>query len=309
MGHSPGELVRSGVHGDAFYRDMWATILSGKVWRGELVNQRRDGSRYDEAMAIAPVFGARGAIQNFVAIKQDITERKAAERQLHQSEQRLELALAGSGLGMWDWNIASSDWEVSPRWAAIVGHAPEGLMPHIETWKSLLHPLDAPAVYLALDTHLRGESAAYVCEYRLRHKDGHWVWVLDRGRVVFRGEDGQPLRAAGTLQDISDHKRLNLEGSDLLRRIESLIREVAQPTATPPAGKIEASAHQPRITRRQHQILTLVVQGHSSPRIAQQLRISEATVQTHRRDLMAKLGVHSTAELTRLAIAHGWVQQ
>lgn len=85
VGRKPVELVKSGRQDKAFYERIWATILAGKVWRGELINRRKDGRLYDEEMAITPIYaGAGGAITNFIAVKQDITERKAQEAQLLQ---------------------------------------------------------------------------------------------------------------------------------------------------------------------------------------------------------------------------------
>lgn len=82
LGRSPGELLKSGQHDQTFYRNMWETILSGQTWHGEIINRRKDGSLYDEALIIAPVADDDGTILHFVAILQDITERKQAEEQI-----------------------------------------------------------------------------------------------------------------------------------------------------------------------------------------------------------------------------------
>ncbi len=82
QGRRPKDLLKSGKHDAAFYKGMWETILSGRTWHGEIVNRRKDGSLYDEALTITPVTGENGAIQYFVAILQDITERKQAEEQI-----------------------------------------------------------------------------------------------------------------------------------------------------------------------------------------------------------------------------------
>lgn len=304
LGLNPNKLVNSGKHPPDFYRQMWGTILKGQVWRGELINKRKDGSLYDEAMAIAPVVAGNGTILNFVAIKQDITEQKAAESLIQKREQQLELALAGSGLGLWDWHVPSGELAVSARWAAMLGYGVDEIDPQIQSMNRQVHADDWPQVRAAREAHLQGETPAYESEHRLRHKEGHWVWVLERGKVVVRSAEGIPLRAAGTLLDISDNKRLNLEGSDLLRRIESLIRDVSKPLALAERERIEASGEVPRISARQRQVLQWVAKGCTSSQIAQALQISTATVVTHRRDLMAKLGLHTVAELTRYAITH-----
>lgn len=83
MGRRPAELVKSGLQDEPFYKAMWQTILSGRTWRGEVVNKKRDGSLYHEELIIAPVLDAAGAIRHFVGIKQDIGERKRLEAELH----------------------------------------------------------------------------------------------------------------------------------------------------------------------------------------------------------------------------------
>ncbi|MDP1570136.1 MAG: PAS domain S-box protein [Vicinamibacterales bacterium] len=88
-GHTPGELLKSGRHDEAFYREMWATVKGGGIWQGELVNRRKDGTLYDEEMTITPVRDARGAIAHFVAIKQNVSERKHLQAELLQA-QRME---------------------------------------------------------------------------------------------------------------------------------------------------------------------------------------------------------------------------
>jgi len=88
LGRNPRDLVRSGQHDDAFYRKLWDTILAGQVWRGELVNRRKDGSIYTEEQTITPVHNAQGIITHFVGIKQDVTERVRSAQALLESEAR-----------------------------------------------------------------------------------------------------------------------------------------------------------------------------------------------------------------------------
>ncbi|HZW24902.1 MAG TPA: EAL domain-containing protein [Gallionella sp.] len=83
VGHTPRDLAKSGQHDELFYRQLWDTVLTGHVWRGELVNRRRDGSLYDEEMTITPVLDEAGQITHFIAVKQDISERKKAEQEIH----------------------------------------------------------------------------------------------------------------------------------------------------------------------------------------------------------------------------------
>ncbi len=90
LGKNPRDLIRSGEQDQNFYKDLWSVILAGNVWRGELVNRRKDGTLYDEEMTITPFANENGEITNFIAVKQDITERKQAERAILQSERQMK---------------------------------------------------------------------------------------------------------------------------------------------------------------------------------------------------------------------------
>jgi two-component system cell cycle sensor histidine kinase/response regulator CckA len=87
LGRNPRELVKSGEQNQAFYKDLWDTILAGKVWRGQIINRRKDHNLYTEEMTITPLRNERGEISRFIAIKQDITDRKRAEEELRRSEE------------------------------------------------------------------------------------------------------------------------------------------------------------------------------------------------------------------------------
>ncbi|WP_201400454.1 sensor domain-containing diguanylate cyclase [Kaistia sp. 32K] len=128
--------------------------------------------------------------------------RKAA-RDLKRSQERLRYALAGSSEGVWDWNINTDETYFSDGWYAILGYQRHELKEVVDTWGALRHPDDTAETARRLNDHLEGRSPRYSVEQRLRHRDGHWVWVLDRGGVVERDAEGNPTRAVGTLLDIS----------------------------------------------------------------------------------------------------------
>jgi len=207
LGRNPRQLVYSGRNSKALYAQLWQTILAGRTWHGELINRRKDGSDYDEEMSITPVTDRQGRIRHFVAIKQDISERKRAQDALLESERRLELALAGADLGLWDWDIAAGTLSCNARWAQMLGFGIGELEPLLANWEKRVHPDDLPRVQQARQAHLRGETERYESEYRMLHQEEYWVWILDRGKVVARNAKGKPLRALGTHLDISPRKR------------------------------------------------------------------------------------------------------
>ena len=127
---------------------------------------------------------------------------------LEREIRRLEGIVEAAQLGLWDWNIPSNRVLFSSRWKAMLGYQDWELKNKLDTWLNLLCPEDRDWVSAALQDHLDGKTPVYATEHRLLRKDGHWVWVLDIGRVVEGDEDGKPLRASGVHQEISERKKL-----------------------------------------------------------------------------------------------------
>jgi PAS domain S-box-containing protein len=184
----------------------------------EVVGRRRDGGEFPLEVCLAE-WGIED--ERFVtATIRDLTERKQAQAALHESEERLANAVEGSGVGLWDWRIQTGETSYNERWAATCGYTLAELAPlSIETWIALCHPDDRERSGLLLEEHFAGRTPRYECETRMRHKDGHWVWVLDRGTVVERDADGRPSRMTGTHLDISDRVR----AEEALRESEELL--------------------------------------------------------------------------------------
>ncbi len=139
---------------------------------------------------------------------------KQENTSLRQQNQQLDMAIEGTNAGYWDWNIQTGELTINERWAAITGHTIANLQPiNIDLWTRLCHPDDLVKSNSLLEKHLAGTSEYYECETRMRHKDGHWVWVLDRGKVFEWDKKGKPLRMVGSHQDITDKKKAeeNLE--------------------------------------------------------------------------------------------------
>ncbi|EOU2462940.1 diguanylate cyclase [Vibrio navarrensis] len=126
---------------------------------------------------------------------------------LRAQTERLENVIEGTDAGTWYWNIQTGKTEFNPRWAEIIGYQLHELEPiSIQTWLALLHPDDVKKSEKKLQAHFAGEQEYYQCEVRMRHRDGHWVWVMDRGKVALWDESGKPLEMFGTHIDISEDK-------------------------------------------------------------------------------------------------------
>jgi len=128
---------------------------------------------------------------------------------------------------LWDRDIASGHLTFNKRWTEKLGYELDEVEPHERSWQRLIHPEDLPRVTSALDAHLQGLTPFYEIEHRLRGKDGGWKWVLTRGSVVQRDENGRPLRVAGTHIDLTERKRTEAERHRLLEIIEATTDYVA----------------------------------------------------------------------------------
>jgi PAS domain S-box-containing protein len=123
-------------------------------------------------------------------------------------QDRLDLALEGARLGLWDWDIRSNEIIYDARYAEILGYRVEEISPStFSTWETRCHPEDLERVNELVRQNLAAEIEYYDCEYRIRHKNGEWIWIQDRGRVTDRDDAGKPLRMAGIHADITERKR------------------------------------------------------------------------------------------------------
>ncbi|RIA19328.1 diguanylate cyclase/phosphodiesterase with PAS/PAC sensor(s) [Ectopseudomonas oleovorans] len=144
--------------------------------------------------------GAHGELEMRVAER--TLELDEATHALGKSQARLSLALEASELGLWDWDLQSDQVHHS-HLRELFGLEPEQVQVMLRDLTPRLHPDDLPALRRALVAHMKGRSEDYHIEYRVRHADGHWVWIEDRGRAVERDANGRVLRMLGTRRDIS----------------------------------------------------------------------------------------------------------
>ena len=158
-----------------------------------------------------PVLNEKKEIEFFVNTIDDITEEVQSRQNLADSETRLKLALEGAWEGMWDWNIKTGEVIFSDIWFQMLDYQPGELKGHVSTWKKLIHPDDASRTMEELQEHLDGKTDRYECSHRLKTKSGDWKWILDRGQVVDRDQDGKPLRAIGTHLDLTKQKQIEEE--------------------------------------------------------------------------------------------------
>ena len=202
-------------------RGLVADVLAGRLQSYRLSKRylRPDGSSVWGDLSVSCVRDSDGSVRYFVSQIVDVTEAVTARaavaasqarhremsQQIARQKERLELVLASSGLGLWDWNVGTGAIVVDERWAAILGFRREELEPvTVETWEGLAHPDDLAAADQAIEEHISGRVPFYDLEVRMRHRDGHWITTRDRGKIVEWTPDGDPLRMTGTHEDITE---------------------------------------------------------------------------------------------------------
>lgn len=156
-------------------------------------------------------------------LKKEISERKQAETNLIESEERLSFVLEGSYLGTWDWDLEKKIVRRNHIWAEMIGYKIEEILPTEEFWLNLIHPDDLQTVKRALKEHLEGNTETYETKYRILTKSKTYKWIHDRATVTERNEKGEPKRMSGTHTDIDQAKRAEIALQQSEERLRLLL--------------------------------------------------------------------------------------
>jgi diguanylate cyclase (GGDEF)-like protein/PAS domain S-box-containing protein len=205
--------------------------VGGRPW--QLVLRPRpgfSGGAQDQLPLLALAIGSLAALSMGVAVARSLVIRRRLERTesvLAQDRQYLRNVLEGTDAGTWDWHINSGRLKVNERWAQMLGRSCAELEPITgTTWERLCHAGDLIAANDAMKRHLNGEEERYAAEFRMRHADGHWVWVQSVGSVFKRDARGRPLRVAGTHMDITRRKADEERLQEDARALEAANRQL-----------------------------------------------------------------------------------
>ena len=211
MGCKPGDLLQGERTNPDTVAQMRAALHRGEAFTVDVVNYAKSGEPYWVRISCNPMRDPSGTLQGFMAIESDITREKHDAERIKQSEQRLAAVIDGARIATWEWHIPSGAAVFNERWATMLGYTPDELHPHhVDRWQELVHPEDLIVANELLQQHFKGVRADFETQCRMRHKEGHWVWVNTRGRVTTWTPEGQPGLMFGTQIDISAQQQARI---------------------------------------------------------------------------------------------------
>jgi len=223
-------ILNSGQQDSSFYRKLWQTVLAGGVWRGELVNRRKDGSLYTDEMTITPVRGAGEEITHFIAVKQDVTERRRAEEAVRASEERYRELFENASDMVFTTDLKGGMTSLNQVAAQTIGYSREEA-----SGISLRQLVDCRHWPLIDDIRARllaGDSAMTV-EMEVRTKDGRRLLLEVKPRLIYK--DGKPVAMQGIGRDITGREmaEMELRQAQKLESVGRLASGIAHEINTP----------------------------------------------------------------------------
>jgi PAS domain S-box-containing protein len=208
----------------------WIMAIDQRVFASgqDETNEEKVSTAEGERVFLAtkgPLRDAHGKTFGTFGISRDITGRLKTERALHDSEERLRLALVAAKQGLYDLNLETGEVMVSPEYAAMLGHDPQSFQETSAAWRERLHPDDRAVAINTLEDYLAGRLPTYRVEFRQRTRGGGWTWILSVGEIQEWSADGRPLRMLGTHTDIDALKAAEAALRDINSTLEARVAE------------------------------------------------------------------------------------
>ena len=197
--------------------------------RNEVLGMRKDGTIFPVAASIAKATYDDKTF--FSVIVRDITGQKQIEQKLRSGQERLANIIESTHIGTSEWNVQTGELNINRRWAEMIGYTLEELAPiSIKTLENLIHPENYDRAKELMEMHFAFGTDFYEYEYRMKHKEGHWIWILDHAKVITQTDDGKPLWVYGIHMDITERKTIEQALVDSERYLHHLLS--ATPTIT-----------------------------------------------------------------------------
>jgi PAS domain S-box-containing protein len=201
--------------------------LGQRIDASERIFLRADGSQVPVLKTVKKIVlgGREKLLECFV----DLSMLKQAEQKLREEQRRLERIIEGTHAGTWQWQVATGELLINPVGVAMLGYEPDAAPEaRLSAWQTLVHPNDLKKIRLAIVRHFEGKVATLDCQVRMKHRQGPWLWIQIRGRVLDFSEEGQPLRMFGTFVDVSEQKKIEKNLLQLNARLQDEMQHVAE---------------------------------------------------------------------------------
>ena len=192
---------------------------------------RREDDDHTYMVIRSPLVDESGNIVGTCGVGLDITQNKQLEKEkelalasLRVSEERWAFALESSGEAVWDCDVPNGKVQLSERWKEMLGYSDNEIGDDVTEWSNRLHPDDIQRVLTEIQQTIEGKAPHFSEEYRLRCKNGNYLWILDRAMVVQRDADGNPLRMVGTHTDITQRKQMETVKTEFISTVSHELR-------------------------------------------------------------------------------------
>lgn len=215
-GYQPEDIIKDKTisYGDLIYVEdkdfVWKKVKeaveNNKFYNLEYkINTKNGESKWVWEQGRA-IYDKDGNVKYLLGFITDMSVQKKRNEKLRETKKRLELAIEGANLGIWDWDLTTGKIDINENWTSMLGYDLNEIEPEVDTWYNLIHEEDREKVDEKLNQHLEGKTDYYEAEHRLKTKNGGYKWIRDIGKVFERDEDNNPLRAVGIHLDIDDQK-------------------------------------------------------------------------------------------------------
>jgi PAS domain S-box-containing protein len=216
LGRRPSHLLHSPLADPATPHTIDRQVADGNRAQIQVLQRSKQGKDYWVDLEVMPIRDSRGHVTGYLSVQSDITEEVQAKAALVLEKERAENILSATNVGTWDSNLQTGEQRWNDRWAAMLGFAREEVVPDMDQfWHQRLHPADLVRLNEASADCICGVTDGYSCDLRVLHKDGRWMWILSRAKVMSRTPDGRVEWIGGIHTDITEIKQVELNLRDM----------------------------------------------------------------------------------------------
>ncbi len=216
LGRRPSALLHSPLADPNTPQTIDSRLESGNPINIQVFQRNKNGNDYWADLEVLPIMGQSGRVIGYLSVQSDITEVLQARAALEMEKERAENILSGTNVGTWESNLLTGEQRWNDRWADMMGFTHEEVTPGADKfWQQRLHPADRERINLAMEDCISGGSEGYSCSVRVQRKDGSWMWILSRAKVMSRTAERRVEWIGGINTDITEIKQVELNLRDM----------------------------------------------------------------------------------------------